>query len=468
MYGIKKKLIIIIMMQFFFQKGFAEIKLPAFFSDNMVLQQQSEAKIWGWATSNTKVKISTSWDRKVYSFQSDSSGKWDIKINTPKAGGPYTITISDGDELQLKNVLIGEVWICSGQSNMDVPLRGVPNTVTIKNSIEHIVNAKNTQIRLFTVGKKQSTSPQENCSGSWGEASAETASEFSAVGYLYAKYLNDALGIPVGIIKSAYSGTAIQAWMSEEQIKNYPELLKAPAGPKEVKCSELYYGMISPLMGLSVKGFLWYQGEGNHRDPELYAALLPLMVSDWRKKWEIGNFPFYFVQIAPYSYPDKGNAAKMRQEMANCVKTIPNSGIAIMTDAGEEFNIHPEDKEVVAKRLLYLALSKTYGLKGFPSCGPIYKSMALEADKIVINFDYAEMGLTTFGQPLLNFEIAGADGIYSPANAKIVKGSIEVWNTSISNPVGVRYAFKDWVKGELYNSQGLPVSSFQAAISNQN
>ena len=153
MFDIKKKLILIIMMQFFVQKGFAEIKLPAFFSDNMVLQQQSEAKIWGWATSNTKVKVSTSWDRKVYSFQSDRSGKWDIKINTPKAGGPYTITISDGDELQLKNVLIGEVWICSGQSNMDVPLRGVPNTVTIKNSIEHCQCKKHSN--TFVYGREK-------------------------------------------------------------------------------------------------------------------------------------------------------------------------------------------------------------------------------------------------------------------------------------------------------------------------
>lgn len=468
MIKIKKSFVLLVVLQLCIQKGFAEIKLPEIFSDNMVLQQQSAAKIWGWATSSTTVKLSTSWDQEVYSFKSDTSGKWSVKVKTPIAGGPYTITISDGDEVQIKNVLIGEVWVCTGQSNMDLPLKGVRNIVKIKNSIDHIVTAKNSQIRLFTVGRKQASSPQENCSGSWGEASPETASKFSAVGYLYAKYLYEVLGVPVGIIKSAYSGTTIQAWMNEEQIKKYPFLLNKQAGPKGIKCSELYNGMIHPLMGLSVKGVLWYQGEGNHRGPELYAELLPLMVKDWRKQWEIGTFPFYFVQIAPYTYPDKGNAPKMRQEMANCTKTIPNSGIAIMTDAGEEFNIHPMDKEVVAKRLLYLALSKTYGVKGFTPSGPIYKNIEVKANKIEVTFDYAEGGLTTFGKPLINFEISGTDGVYKQANAKIVKGSVLVWNDAISNPVGVRYAFKNWVKGELYNFQGLPVSSFQAVNQKKN
>ena len=438
----------------------AEVKLASVFSDNMVLQQQSLVSIWGMANKGKKVQIAPSWTKKIFSVLANEDGTWRTRIPTPFAGGPYDINFSDGTVMTLHNVLIGEVWICSGQSNMEIPVRGVANIVKIMNCNDYIIRAGNSQLRLFTVEHQKSEKPAADCKGEWVEANSESVAKFSAVGYLFAKQLQEILGVPVGIIRSAFSGTKIEAWMSEKLLMDE---FNIPAGTSAAKAnsSELYNGMIRPIMGYGIRGFLWYQGEGNHASPELYARQLPSMVKEWRTGWGMADLPFYYVQIAPYSYNDKHNSAYMRQAMVNCMSMIPNSGIAILTDKGEEHNIHPMDKEVVATRLLYWALSNTYKMKGFACCGPIFKSIEIKDNEILVRFNYAETGLTTFGKELKNFEIAGADTVYVPANATITKEGVIAWSESVKNPIAVRYAFKDFVVGELFNYEGIPASSFE-------
>lgn len=437
----------------------AKVIIPNIFGDNMVLQQRSKVLIWG-KTDKINITISPSWTKQTYSVHPTEGGEWKIRIETPEAGGPFELRISDGDEIVFKNILIGEVWLCSGQSNMDVPMRGVGKIVVIKDAGKYIENSRNPQLRLFKVEHNRSEFPLDDVTGSWQEANPKSVAGFSAVGYLFAKQLQETLGIPIGIIKSAVSGTTIAAWMSEELLKESFGIGKgSKAG--NANSSELFNAMICPLAGYGIKGFLWYQGEGNHRAAHEYTLLLPAMVKEWRTIWNAGNLPFYYVQIAPYNYKD-GKSPYMRQAMADCMKIIPNSGMVTLTDAGEESNIHPSDKKVVADRFLNWVLAKTYHRTGLGFCGPIYKSMKITGNKITVSFDYAEKGLTTFGKELTNFEIAGSDTIYIPAKAKITKqGTVVIWNDFIKRPIAVRYAFKDYVKGELFNNQELPTSTFQ-------
>lgn len=438
----------------------AKIIMPAIFSDNMVLQQQSEVSVWGRADANRTVTVKYSWDSKSSSVISANDGTWKVKLKTPIAGGPYEMIISDGEEVRLKNILIGEVWLCSGQSNMDIPLKGVDKSVVIKDGTSYIANSYNHLLRLFKVEHNRSETPLTDVEGSWLEANPESVAGFSAVGYLFGKELQETLGIPVGIIKSAVGGTTIAAWMSEKLLR---ESFGIKVGSKAGKANaaELFNAMISPLAGFGMKGFLWYQGEGNHGASELYARQLPAMVNEWRTIWGLGELPFYYAQIAPYNYRD-GKSPYMRQAMAGCMKSIPNSGMVTLTDAGEEENIHPADKKVVADRFLNWALADTYKKSGIGYCGPLFNSMEIKGNKITIRFDYAEKGLTSFGKKLQNFEIAGNDTVYVPAKAKITKkGDVIVWSHSVKKPLAVRYAFKDFVKGELFNNYGLPASSFQ-------
>ncbi len=438
----------------------AKIIMPAVFSDNMVLQQQSEVLVWGRTDAGKTVTVNNNWDSKSISVISANDGTWKVKIKTPAAGGPFELVISDGDELRLKNILIGEVWLCSGQSNMDIPLKGVGKNVVIKDGTDYIANSSNPLLRLFKVEHNSSKTPLTDVEGSWLEANPESVAGFSAVGYLFGKELQETLGIPVGIIKSAVGGTTITAWMSEKLLR---ESFGIQAGSKAGKANatELFNAMISPLAGFGLKGFLWYQGEGNHGAPELYARQLPALVNEWRTIWGLGELPFYYAQIAPYNYRD-GKSPYMRQAMAGCMKTIPNSGMVTLTDAGEEENIHPADKKVVADRFLNWVLAKTYNKSGIGYCGPIYNSLEMKGNKITVKFDYAESGLTFYGKKPVNFEIAANDTVYVPAKAKITKkGDVIVWNHSVKKPLAVRYAFKDYVKGDLFNNYGLPASSFQ-------
>lgn len=439
----------------------AKVTLPSFFSDGMVLQQQSMVAIWGSSDKQQqKVTVKTSWNNKKYTVQTDESGRWEVKVQTPVYGGPYAIEVNDGEVVRINNVLIGEVWLCSGQSNMDMRVSGRYGDPVL-GSLDAIATSGNPEIRMFTVGSKMTSEPLADCDGSWQEASSETVPEFSAAGYFFARKLYQVLHVPVGIIHASYGGSRVEAWMSKEGVAPYKDL------PDVHNASILYNGMLSPVVGYGIRGCLWYQGEANIDVPDLYRQLFPSLVNDWRRQWGIGEFPFYYAQIAPFNY-NKGegkgkNSAYLREAQMKCLDLIPASGMILLTDIGDARTIHPMEKETVGNRFAYLVLGRTYGKKGFSTTGPLYKSMQVEGREITLSFDETGKGLTTYRQPLTGFEIAGEDRIFHPANARFGKDAqtVIVSSPEVERPVAVRYAFKDYVKGCLYNMSGLPASSFR-------
>jgi len=456
----------------------AKITLPSILMDNMVLQQQTNVKLWGNANPNKIIRIFTSWNKKKYSSSSDNNGKWIISIPTPVAGGPYEIKISDGEELTLKDVLIGEVWLCLGQSNMEMPMKGF-EVDAIDGSTDIILKAKaSTPIRMYSgdydkngLTHQYSKVPLENCEGQWYTNTSENVASTSATAYYFAKYLQEILDIPVGIVVSSWGGSRVEAWMSEESVKPFgidlSHLLEGKELPKSIQRAPclLYNARIAPLLNFTFKGLLWNQGEDNSREPDKYQELLPAMVSDYRKKWGIGDFPFYYVELAPFSYddPNKIDVAKFREMQLRLMKKIPNSGIVITEDLGNPYTIHPGNKMDVGKRLAYWALAKDYGRKNIGYCTPTYKSIEIEGKRAYISFEGADKGLFPVQKSLSSFEIAGQDKIFHQAEAIIdyKTRKLAVWNDSIANPVAVRYTFKNYSEASLFDFYGLPVALFR-------
>ena len=442
----------------------AEIKLPAIFGDNMVLQQQTNAALWGVAAPNKTVKITTSWNKKSYSAKADTEGKWKVKVQTPSAGGPFSITLSDEKSLTLNNVLIGEVWVCSGQSNMQMTMSGYRNQPVL-GANEAIATSKNENIRLFTVERNKSLETLDDFKGSWLECEPGSVVDFSAAAYFFGKMVQQALGVPVGLICSSWGGTRIEPWISESGIKNF-NWVKMPDKKMTGDFNQqtptvLYNAMISPMVGYAIKGALWYQGESNRNEPAEYEKLLPGLSENWINEWGIGDFPLYYVQIAPYNYGANGlNSAFIREAMLKVSKN-PNLGMACLMDAGEETCIHPANKKAAGERLAYLALTKTYGQKGIEFSGPVLKEMKIEGSIVKLTFEHAKNGLTTFGKDLKNFKVAGENKNFVPAQAFITNQGISVYAPNVEKPVAVRYAFDDFVIGELFNTEGLPASSFR-------
>jgi len=451
----------------------AKIVLPSFFSDNMVLQQKTDAAIWGWANPNSTVQLTSSWNKKKYTVRSDAAGKWKLKISTPDAGGPYEITISDGEAVTIKNILIGEVWFCSGQSNMEMPMKGFRDQ-PIKGSNDAIFNSTNDWIRVYNVPRAVEKFLKDTTKTSfWKSASPENINNFSATAYYFGRLLQQQLKVPVALINDSYGGSPVEAFMSIEALKPFPEIKIHTATDtlrlNNRNATALYNGMIHPIVGYTIKGCIWYQGEANYDRPDQYEKLFPAMIEQWRKEWEQGNFPFYFAQIAPFNYasfsaanrPEKMNSAYLRDAQRKSLNAIPQAGMIVLMDNGEENSIHPADKETVGKRFAYLALGDTYQLKGFAYQSPSYDSLLINGNIATIKCKNAPNGLTSYGKPLTQFEIAGADKVFRPASANIRNGTIILSSPFVSTPVAVRYAFKDFVAGELFSTEGYPVSSFR-------
>ncbi len=644
------------------------IEIPSIFSDNMVLQQKSDVNFWGRAKSDLKVNITGSWGNTANTIVK-SDGTFIVKLKTPTAGGPYQVYLQIGDTTIIyKNVLIGEVWICSGQSNMEMPLMGWPPTNLVSNSDQEIKNAANDNIRLFTVARAVSNKKEFNCTGSWDELNSQSAADFSATAYFFGKKLYDELKIPIGLIHSSWGGTPAEAWTSNDYLKtlgdfdkilndiknsqdelelykewlsNHPiidlsnnkseskwenlsfkddecstvnfndnnwEEMNLPTQwestevrnfdgviwfrkkieipevwkdqelilnlgpiddmdrtfvngklvgayekdgfwqkdriyniPKELVQSNklviavrvldnqggggiwgtkeklnihqinsdeqislagswkylpvaefreqkfyvfsadkndyyqrpkmtveisaytpttLYNAMIHPLIPFNIKGAIWYQGESNAGNPKQYKKLFSIMIKNWRDDWQLGNFPFYYVQIAPYNYGDQTHSEFLREAQLKTL-SVPKTGMAVTLDIGEPQNIHPANKKDVGERLALLALAKTYSEKNNYS-GPVYKSMKIQKDKITLSFDYAKSGLVIKelnGEN--NFLIAGKDKIFKTAKVKIEKNKLIVFSDEIKNPVAVRYAFTNTSEATLFNKDGLPASSFR-------
>lgn len=634
---------LLVLFIFFIFTASAEIRLPAIIADNMVLQQQSSDPIWGWASPGEQISVTGSWANGVtVKTQAGENGKWMVSIHTPKAGGPYTLTIKGDETIVLKNVMIGEVWVCSGQSNMEMPVSGWPGA-SILNSAKEISAADYPNIRLFTVKRKVAFKPQENCTGSWSECSPQTVKNFSATAYFFGRQLYKKLKVPVGLIHSSWGGTVAEAWTSSsalrklggfdkalntvdsiqnhlneirkkdeenaklwDQKSNYINLqyshtdfndaewktmqlpdhwedaglpgidgivwfrkvVNIPAswagkdltldlGPiddeditwfngKEVGAirkegfwaksrsytvpgsvvktgkntiairvtdlrgnggiygdkksmqlypvnespdqgislagdwkykvavvkqpsnlgenpntpSVLFNGMIAPLIPFGIRGAIWYQGEANVGRADQYAKLFPAMIADWRNRWSRGDFPFYFVQIAPYPYGGNGmQAAALRDAQRKSLR-VPHSGMVVTLDIGDTTNIHPANKEEVGRRLSLWALNKIYGQSDIVYSGPLYNSMQVKGNKAIISFTHTDGGLMTKGGPLNSFEIAGANGQFVPAKARIQDNQVVVQSDEVDHPTAVRYGWRDTAVPHLFNEAGLPASSF--------
>ena len=450
----------------------AQLKLPAVLTDNMVLQRNTEIKLWGKARPGQRVSIKAGWRKTKILARADDKGNWLVKLRSVDAGGPYEIDITAGvEKLALHNILLGEVWLCSGQSNMDMPVRGFSDQPILASNDE-LLEAGNDQIRLLTINYKGFDSPQDTCStkyGAWKVASAESVSEFSAVAYFYAKQLQHQLKIPIGVVTSSWSGSRIEPWISKETISKFPDAINQTSDPKlqpQYRYSWLYNGMIKPLFNYVIKGAIWYQGESNIAVHKGYAKLMQAMVEDWRKGFGIGDFPFYYVQIAPYFYNDAKavQAAFLRDEQFKAMQLISNSGMAVTNDLGEERVIHIADKQTVSKRLIYWALEQTYGIKGINFKAPSYKSLVIRDTVAYVDFNDALNGFSSFGKRVTCFEVAGEDRKFYPANSSTNrKNQISVWSSKVKIPVAVRYCFHNFTstEGFYYNTAGLPLTPFR-------
>lgn len=629
--------------------AFSQVSLPAVIGSHMVLQQKSDAPLWGWAKPGENISITTSWNGQSVAALTGTDGKWTAKVKTPEAGGPFTIEIQGKNKILLEDVLIGEVWLCSGQSNMEMPLKGWG---TITGADEAVSAASHPTMRFFTVKKATSFVPVDTCSGQWVACTPESVKDFSATGYFFGLELFTRLNIPVGLIHSSWGGTAAEAWTSSEYISRIPKFatspgicepekfyknvtenyskeqekwvkaigftvseqgpewtvspasetgwtdikvpaewgatsigsykgiveyrvtftvpkgwvkketvielgpidemdvawlngkligshldpghwatprvyaipagaLKAgdnilalrvantqglggingketdvkiklatsrtkyqslagtwkarkgeafgtlPALPDCINCNYpntptmLYNGMIRPLIPFAIKGAIWYQGESNRYDGLLYRKIFTGMIENWRHDWNQGDFPFYFVQIAPYNYDDKYSTGLLREAQEYAMKKLPKTGMVVTMDIGDVKDIHPGNKRDVGKRLANWALAKDYGLINTAYQGPVYSGMQKEGNTIRIIFDNASGGLTSFGNELKHFQIAAADGIFKPAKAVIDGKVVFVSSDEVKVPVAVRFGWNSTDVTNLFNILGLPAAPFR-------
>ena len=453
----------------------AEIKLPALFTDNMMLQQESIAPIWGWTNKHEKLTISTSWDAKEYQVKSDKQGKWKTNLTTPKAGGPYIIIVLNGSEIKtINNVLIGEVWLCSGQSNMEMPLKGFPGQPVIEGN-DAIVKSSNKNIRLITVPRATVLEPKDDFEGHWEVAGPQTTGRFSATAWYFGSLLQEVLQVPVGLIHVSYGGSNVEAWMNKEMLEDFDNTLPFPKTESDLKSNPnrvpttLFNGMLSPVIGYGIKGAIWYQGESNYERPFEYKDLFKKMVGSWRELWNQGAFPFYYAQIAPFNYAqfhptdqkEEYNSAYLREAQLKASKEISNSGMAVLMDVGEENNIHPNNKKVGGYRLAYIALAKTYGVDGFEYLSPEFNAMEIKGSTVTVSFNNIPNGITSYNKEVVGFEIAGENKVFYPATTYMRRKSVILSSPNVEKPLAVRYLFKDFTKAEIFSTGGLPMSSFR-------
>ena len=471
----RKGILVILIAAFnllFLSSTQAEVKLPAIVSSNMVLQRNTTIEIWGWADAKEEITITASWLDEALEIKADKNGDWRIKVETTNSKDVQDINIkSDASDIILDNILFGEVWLCSGQSNMNIPLRGYTGQ-PIFGAPMAIAKSSNPNLRLFSVDQAGSKTPLKDVGQytSGQESSPQSVREFSAVGYYFGQQLQEILDVPVGLIHSSWGGSVVQAWISEDAISEHKEVNLDDVDITEKTNhipTALFNAMINPLIPYTIKGALWYQGESDRTEPENYKKLFPAMVKDWRTRWGVGDFPFYYVQIAPYLYRNFNafqtvdNSAFIREAQLECLDLIPNSGIAITMDIGDGECIHPPKKKEVADRLLYNALNQTYGYTAVDCAGPIFDSLEEKDGGLVLNFKNAETGLYSEGE-LEGFELAGENHKFYPAEAEIQNGRVVfVTSDDVPEPVAVRYAWRNWVVGTLYDVNLLPASSFR-------
>ncbi len=460
-YRCMKKLICILIFQALIFFAFADVRLPSVIGNNMVLQQNSLADLWGWSDPGEKILITSSWNNKTDSTSGTRDAKWDLKIQTPAAGGPFVITIKGRNVIMLTNVMIGEVWVCSGQSNMEFH-----HFYQGSKDIEpELKNPPNNNIHLFLVPRTTAQYPQEDCHAQWTVADSTTLKLFSEVAYFFAKKLNKNLNVPIGLIEASWGGTPAEVWTPGDAVNNDVVLKDAshklePSNWWPHWPGYTYNGMISPLTNYSIAGAIWYQGEGNTNNADTYAQLFTTMIKSWRTAGQ-KDFPFYYVQIAPYAYGNNFNGAIIREQQEK-VLTLENTGMVVTTDiTADTTNIHPPDKLDVGYRLAGLALAETYhqNISGYKSA--TFKSMSIDGSKVVIDFNDAEDGFIIKGDHITQLYMAGKDSIFYLADAKIQSNKLVVSAKNVDAPVAVRYEFSNAGIGNLFSKDGLPVAPFR-------
>ncbi|MGQ9650711.1 MAG: sialate O-acetylesterase [Phycisphaerae bacterium] len=487
----------------------AEVKPHALFSDHMVVQQGMPINVWGTAKAGEKVSVKLSTQQA--SAVADDGGRWSVRLEAMKAEGGLTMIISGDNTITFKNVAVGEVWIASGQSNMQWPVKASTN------SEKEIAEANYPDIRLFTVSHVVASKPQTEVQGSWSVCGPETVGDFSAVAYFFGRDLHKAIKVPVGLINTSWGGTPAEAWTStavlrsepglgsildswDARFKEYPAAIEAhiaaygkavrqwlksteeaeaagrpmapppkvdlPADPRTSphRPAGLYNAMIHPLLPFGIKGAIWYQGESNAGRAFQYRTLFPAMIRNWRRDWGRGDFPFLFVQLAPYQRepgnPPPGTWPELREAQLLTMLNVPNTAMAVITDVGEEKDIHPKLKQPVGARLALAARALGYG-ENIEYSGPIYKGMKRDGSKIVLSFDHLGGGLVAKGGPLTGFAIAGADQKFVDARAEIVGDTVVVFSPEVVEPVAVRYGWANFPVVNLWNKIDLPASPFR-------
>ena len=456
------------------------LKFSSLLGDNMVLQQNTQARIWGEASPRASVTVSASWLKSSVSARADADGHWEVFLNTPAATfEPQTVRASSGGEtVRASNVLIGEVWFCSGQSNMEMALSG-----GVEGSLEEIAMSRQYKgVRMMTVTKARATEPQYDAKGEWQECNPATAPRFSAVGYFFATRLSKALDVPVGIINASWGGSVIEAWMSRELLEKCPDVNLADASDNKVndmyKPMIMYNAMFKPASKYTMSGILWFQGESNISIAnEVYADRLTAMAEVWRKDIGRGDIPFLIVELQPYDYYDgqyglqDEHGPLLREQQFKASKMIPNAGLVGTNDLAYEFErtqIHASQKRPIGERLCYMALNMAYGYTGVQAFNPCFRSARLEDGKVVVTFDNARGGFAGMNEEIVGFEIAGGGGYFQPAHAEIRSSfretAVVLSTPGVPEPKAVRYCYRDYQVGNLKGANGLPVIPFQAVV----
>jgi len=415
--------------------------------------------IWGWCDPGEKIKIRVGWDTNLYSASGSSAAKWKVQLATPLAGGPYTISIDGNNKILLEDVMIGEVWVCSGQSNMEMSVNwGLPYEAEAS-------KATNSKIRFFHIPKTTSEFPQDDVKAKWVVCNPDDMKNFSATGYFFGKKLHENLNVPVGLINASWGGTPADTWTPKELIVTDTVLKRAAASLKTangwpIEPGLAYNAMIYPVINFSIAGTIWYQGESNVGNASTYTTLFTTMINSWRKAWQ-KEFPFYFVQIAPFAgYGDNSSSAFLREAQTRAL-SLSKTGMVLTADLVDNINdIHPKMKMEVGERLANLALGETYARKDVVYKIPMYKNMQVQKNKIRIWVTNAEKGLVSKGS-LTEFFIAGEDQNFVAAEAKIEGNSLVVWHNNVSRPTAVRYGFRNAAMLKLYNKEGVPVNLFR-------
>jgi sialate O-acetylesterase len=479
----------------------AEVKLPAILSDHMLLQQQMPVRIWGKAMAGEKVAVEMNGQRA--SATTDSAGAWEVFLPPMTAGGPYEMNIHGANELVVHDVLVGEVWVGSGQSNMELPM------TRVNDAEAEIAAANYPQIRLFTVKKKVSDSPLDDVDGAWSLCTPVSTRNFSAVGYFFSRYIHQNRHVPVGFIHSSWGGTPAESWTVrpvleanpllkpileewdqalaaypaadekyQKQLADYkiaaaaaradgkpaPTAPRPPQGPGHPNTpGGLWNGMIAPITPYAIRGALWYQGESNANPKHAfqYRFLFRSMIEDWRNQWAEGDFPFLFVQLA--NFQSNGTWPVLRESQTDALE-LRHTGMAVIDDIGESKDIHPKNKQEVGKRLALAAQAIAYGEK-IEYSGPLFRQMTRESNSLRLYFDHTGAGLQSRGgEKLLGFEIAGKDGAFVQADARIDGNTILISCDQVPDPAKARYGWADDPKVTLENHEGLQTSPFRADL----